>query len=711
MLEGFTINNGRPNDPVIGEEDRLNRGGGVFISNGASPTLRSNVIRYNFAVQGAGIYIGPGSSPVLFDNDIFDNCQFDSAPSVCQPWNYNGSWTSYAPLPIVRGGGGIYVAPGGSILSATGNTLQTNGAQSGGAGAYFDSAAIVFGIQSPGNGEENIFRDNIVGLSGTSGKGGGIYITGSGSGTVLTQGTDFISNTATGAYGDGGAIYMYDDEGTTISNCSFEGNTAQRYGGAIRSYYSNYCSISSNLFDNNDASYGGGIKVSTSSCTMSTNFFYQNSASLDGGAVQLYGSHSAWTASTISSNTFFVNDAARRGGAIAASSATDLDVYSNGFYMNTSTQHGAGLYATSSSGLDVFGGTFYNNNAALSGGGIYLIGGSSQTIDSVLFSSNTSGKRGGGVALNGTSSTEISGCSMTENYATYAGGGAHVGGSTGSISETTLESNGSRDGGGIAFVDCPGTWNEVHLDSNLIRENSASGTGGGIFVDGSDLGITNNVVCLNTAQAAADAVQGLLVGPDSHPRVTNNTFLNDASDGLGAGIAIGFSGASSDGDVVNNIIVRAHDWGIARVDGNGTVLNSHNLFWDVVHAYDQSFQTVFPLTADPLLSGGSVGCEHMIQLGSPARDNGLSLGEPSLPDDDYFGTARPQGAQYDRGAHEIVAQAAAGPAAAQGLAADGVGAEPCFALRQAAGMPFEAAREAAGELLEQLVGEGVCAAE
>ncbi len=119
-----------------------------------------------------------------------------------------------------------------------------------------------------------------------------------------------------------------------------------------------------------------------------------------------------------------------------------------------------------------------------------------------------------------------------------AGTGIALGTGSLTVINNTFQGNlaGAGDGGGIALVGVNGSgdvnngnranWNRVDILNNLIVNNAAGVTGGGISLqDAANVNIVNNTVAMNDSYAtAARAFQGL----------TNPTQANNCAQGLGA---------------------------------------------------------------------------------------------------------------------------------------------------------------------------------
>ncbi len=114
-------------------------------------------------------------------------------------------------------------------------------------------------------------------------------------------------NFTKGKANDGGAIYWGGNRGT-ISNSTFNNNTARNQGGAVYWNSMNGAIINS-TFNNNTAPYGGAIYIKGTMSTVSNSTFNNNTADY-GGAISGYGANGA-----ISNSTFHSNNA-EYGGAV-----------------------------------------------------------------------------------------------------------------------------------------------------------------------------------------------------------------------------------------------------------------------------------------------------------------------------------------------------------------------------------------------------------
>ena len=158
--------------------------------------------------------------------------------------------------------------------------------------------------------------------------------------------TNFTNNSAP----DAGAILVQFQGECHIAFCSFQGNTAKTYGGAVDIVNSSL-EIENTDFSNNNSSYGGAIfvgaqaKIHTVACN-----FVQNSANQEGGAINVYLSTATLQRCqfqsnnavkggainlnmpnliTISSTLLLKNVASNKGGAIGINDGTNLFIITN----------------------------------------------------------------------------------------------------------------------------------------------------------------------------------------------------------------------------------------------------------------------------------------------------------------------------------------------------------------------------------------------
>ncbi|RKY12649.1 MAG: hypothetical protein DRP82_06490, partial [Planctomycetota bacterium] len=137
---------------------------------------------------------------------------------------------------------------------------------------------------------------------------------------------------------DGGAIYIESNSNPTIINCTFTGNSANSYGGAIYCYSSSPTLTNCIFSDNNANWYGGAIYCDSGTLTVTNCTFSGNSTNWYGGAIYCY--HSTLS---ISNCTFNGNSANDNGGAVYCYRST-LTLNNSILWGDTATNGGSEIF-------------------------------------------------------------------------------------------------------------------------------------------------------------------------------------------------------------------------------------------------------------------------------------------------------------------------------------------------------------------------------
>jgi len=245
---------------------------------------------------------------------------------------------------------------------------------------------------------------------------------------------------------------------------------------------------------------------------------------------------------------------------------------------------GGGVYAYNASGI-----TFLNNrvfgNVADVGGGLYLF-----ANDDVTFSGNT----------------------VTDNTAKH-GGGLYLSQNTTDLSGNTIFSNSAIiNGGGLLLFNSNDS--EVTLVNNIIADNDAGGTGGGLYIDAS------SPLLLHTIIASNGGDDGVYVTGDADRGYGNVEMINTILVSHTVGINVTEGSVSS---------LRATLWYANGTDSSG----------NVVHTIDRY--------SNPDFDAANAGDYHIGSF-SGAIDQGVYAGV----DEDIDGDVRPRGNGYDIGADE-----------------------------------------------------------
>lgn len=272
-------------------------------------------------------------------------------------------------------GGGIYIANNGSKLLVDGGVIENNtvtgttSTSGRGGGLYVSGGTVTL---SDGEIRGNQAKD-----------GGGAYTTGSSSYFNLNGGR-ISGNTATG---DGGGMYVASSSKPTITGGTITGNKADGNGGGIY-VASGTAAVSGGEITNNEAVGGGGAYIAGGTVTMS-----------DGG---------------------IADNRAANGGGVYTTGSTGKFILDNGSITgNTATGNGGGIYAVSSSTATVNNGSISGNNAAGNGGGIYTET-TKLTVTGGTISGNKADSNGGGIYY--AASFTVSGGAI---YTNMAGGAAN----------------------------------------------------------------------------------------------------------------------------------------------------------------------------------------------------------------------------------------------------------------------------------------------
>jgi CSLREA domain-containing protein len=169
----------------------------------------------------------------------------------------------------------------------------------------------------------------------------------------------------------------------------------------------------------------------------------------------------------------------------------------------------------------------FRSNAANSGGGVW-----SQKhlfAAGAVFENNQAGDNGGGLFLDSGSTSALSGLQVISNTSATDGGGLHLRGA-GVLSQSDFERNtttNSGDGAGLIVYDGQAVLANVNL-----RENQATGDGGGLNLYGYWVIQTGGEVTLNTG----DYGGGLYLEPYEAAVLSDVAITENTATGEGGGI-------------------------------------------------------------------------------------------------------------------------------------------------------------------------------
>ena len=242
-------------------------------------------------------------------------------------------------------------------------------------------------------------------------------------------------------------------------------------------------------------------------------------------------------------------------------------ITNNTIEQNTSQDRGGGIYLESSSS-DVENNLLQGNISRLYGGAVYSVnqtGGSFQNNHLV----SNSAQNGAGLYLQG-GTVPISGNVFQSNTATFTGGGLYMDSHNASAVENNQFLGNSGGGGGIYLRLSTPT-----IRGNLVQDNDAPhGTGGGIYVDALSSALLDNNLVLRNHSAAWGG--GIAIWQSS-ATLNHNTIVLNKGD-LGGGNVYFRRGASV--TLAGNILSHSPNEGLEDdgVDGpNSSTLQCNDI--------------------------------------------------------------------------------------------------------------------------------------
>ena len=313
----------------------------------------------------------------------------------------------------------------------------------------------------------------------------------------------------------GGAVFI-DSSNVGISYSHFGDNAAQM-GGAIFSQTGSNVTVSNCTFDHNSAI---GCR-SNRGCRV---FLYGRctGARCHGGALFI-GSGCTLIATN---STFMSNTADITGGAIALFQGKIFDT-SNEFYGNSVDRlelgmgGGIALYGGSTLTID---GSYYKGNTAFRGAVIFVYLHCSITVYNTVFDNNTSNRRGyGGVMHAFSSSIAVDNSFFYKNRAGQNGGVMYVESSVNITINNNYFANNEAASGGVVRV----LYSIITMDNNVFEHNKATPTNGGV-VSAFFSSITVRDSFFNNSLAGGNFGDGgaLYASSKSNITVENSSFNN-----------------------------------------------------------------------------------------------------------------------------------------------------------------------------------------
>ena len=316
-------------------------------------------------------------------------------------------------------------------------------------------------------------------------------------------------------------------------------NKANLYGGGIANFGSLELKDGCELWENRALQDGGGIYTESAGggvLTATDTVLRQNKAYNDGGGIFSIGA-----VVTLRDTVLDRNDALRMGGGAyvrdspVALGALDVQAGTE-FTGNKAGVNGGGLWFSTQI-TNVEGADFVGNEAGL-GGGIQaeaIISSLLVTVRSTRFDANSAFSGGG---MNSLRRTYFEDVTFSDNHASSAGGGLRAVGEMHRLVRAEFIKNVGQTGGAIYAT------GNLRLEDSVVHHNRVSGAGGGIFIWGRSLFMSDSTVAYNQ------------IGPSESPSLLS---------GVGGGVA-SFMGEIS--------ATRVSIWGnTARTYGGGIYMD------------------------------------------------------------------------------------------------------------------------------------------
>lgn len=435
-------------------------------------------------------------------------------------------------------GGGIYMYKGSvesqKITDSNSTLLVSNNEANEGAGIYIKDGSLLLY-------DGTIDNNRITG----AGNGGGIYIE---DGNFTIKGGAISNNTV--AKGVGGGVYITGSISGTDTTGRFTMN-----GGEI---------IKNSAIDN----CGGGVYLKGGKFVLDTGKIWHNSAEVDGGGVYLNSGNFELDFGQISHNT-----ANENGGGVYLIGDNCTYKLKNGNILKNTAKLGGGVYLAKGDFIladnESDKGSIQGNCSTENGGGVYIAGSGSFTMNGGLIegngkdtvSNNVSTTNGGGVYLSGGVLTVNAG-SIKANAVKNNGGGAYINGGSLSVTSGYIQKNTANiDGGGVYIIN-----GSVNMGKGFIQENSCNRYGGGVCVYNSseDESDTKEVSFLGGTVSNNSAKFGGGVCVDGKIRLAtgNNIAIaeNSATNGGGVCLMRNAHMTFGAGEIKNNKAVSDHNY-------------------------------------------------------------------------------------------------------------------------------------------------------
>ena len=406
-------------------------------------------------------------------------------------------------------------------------------------------------------------------------------------GTLLVIDSVISESTATdragGIYNDGGTL--------TVTDSTVSGNSAGQRAGGIYNDGGTLTVSDSTLSDNSADQRGGGIYNEDGDATLTECTVSGNSAVQRGGGLYIESGSVSMRDCTVGDDNTSDGD----GGGIYNES-NNVTIHESTISDNTADQHGGGIY--NDQGNMFLTETVLSNNEASSGngGGIYNDMGHVELMESVVggespADGNSAGDDGGGIytqqPLIGNASLLLTESSVSNNTADGSGGGVfnfndHVELTRSFVLDNTAAGNG---GGIYTFGEDENPETLLISDSTISGNEATEGSGGGIYNFRDHVELFETTVSHNTAGDDGGGIFTQGIGVDQTLLIDRSTISDNE--------AVSGGGLFNFGDVVtiSNSTISGND---ATGGGGGGIANGARVgsidLLNVTIAFNESLQ-------------------------------------------------------------------------------------------------------------------------
>jgi len=326
-------------------------------------------------------------------------------------------------------------------------------------------------------------------------------------------GNQAVKQTTGTTKASGGAIYADRRTEVTITDSTFNGNTAQMEGGALYASGESKLTVKNSTIDGSSSlKHGGAIVVRSSYFDMENTTVSNSQCVNNGGAIYVsYNSNREMNAKV---------------------NITDCTISGN----STTTGYGGAIYATKRTlenehpVLTVKNTDFVSNSAFNGAGALYLAKGLEAYLKNVNFTNNTALDGKGGVLYTSGGILEYDTGSLSGNSASSYGGALDIeGGAVVALNNLTATDNSATTGGFMYAKN-----STVTLYNSTVINNVASTSSGGAIYSLSALNVYNTTFAGNHAAANGGAV---VAYSDGQQMILQDVVLqNNIADSYGGAV-------------------------------------------------------------------------------------------------------------------------------------------------------------------------------